>query len=360
VNSPTHLRKKAGLLATKERWASGTIIKSVSDYLESLHYQRDDTSGVYGNGPVKGYAFSTHPTHAYISIGAWFAMGNHGNGGENAKGSSKTMDRARVLNMRLGSILEWDYKTLRRKFDSKDGSDFCIIDVSFQNLLPNFMVQKSAMVVNDVDSANEWLVSKNKSPSYLRVLFQGAARDYSLGLRWQDMYEPTDHVDPHCCSVLGTWVQVDAFSVWLGWREPLSHFNGKAFYRDANRWVPLLLPIMETYVVWRGYINFEISFKPGFTLTGIYLDHLTKLLRQLHTQIGGRSEIRYGTPKADQVIFLDCVFTNSFQRVFDMLHQELQVIEVALHPGKYHPNTKPCTRVELSEMYGFTGRTVGD
>lgn len=358
VEGKPHARERERLLDTEQRWRSGTTINKINNYLETLQYEGDDVPKGPRGFPVKvkGYALSTHPTMDYISLGSWFACGNHGNGGENAKGSSKTMDTARVLNMRTGDISEWNYQTLRRRFDSKDRNDFCIIDVSFKNLLPNFMLQKHALEVDSPTSAAEWLSSKDagKGPSYLRVLFQGGSRNYSLGLRWMDVYEETDHVDPHCCSVMRTWVQVDACSVWLGWREPLRMFRGKAYYRDANRWVPLLLPVMETYVVLRGYRNFEVIFKPGATVSGIYLDRLTRLLRKLHRQIGGRSEVRYGSPSADQVIFLDCVFTNSFNRVFEMLSAELSVKAVALHPGKHHPSTAPCARVHLASMYGFT------
>ncbi len=356
-NKPLARQRARLVMDADARWRSGTTINAVNNYLEALEYQGDVPKDPRGY-PVKvrGYALSTHPTLDYISIGSWFACGNHGNGGENAKGSLKTMDTARVLNMRTGDISEWSYKTLRKRFDSKDRRDFCIIDVSFKNLLPNIMIQKSALEVFDANTATEWLSSKEpgKGPSYLRVLFQGGSRDYSLGLRWTNIYEETDHVDPHCCSIMGQWLQVDICSVWLGWREPLRMFRGKVFYRDANRWIPLLLPVMETYAVLRGYRNFEIIFKPGVTVSGIYLDNLTRLLRQLHRRIGGRSEIRYGSPSADQVIFLDCVFTNSFHRVFEMLSAELSVKAVALHPGKHHPSTAPCARVHLASMYGFT------
>lgn len=325
------------LLSGNERWRSGTTIESALSYYEKL-----------------GYTFSTHPTMSYITLGAWFAAGNHGNGGESAMGSSKTMDVARVLNMHTGQIMEWNYKTLRRTFDSNVGADYCVIDISFQNMMPNKIVQKRALVVNSVNSAQEWLTSRTKSASHLRVLFQGAARNYSLGLSWHDPYDNNDHSDPHCCSRFGQWMQADVASVWLGWREPLSAFGGKSTYRNANNWMPLLLPFMESYAVLRGYRNFEIIFQPGSAMTGIYLHELTSSLRELHSQIGGRSEIRYGRDSADQCVFLDCVFTKSFYRIFQLLYSEFNIKSVALHPGKHHPPTSPCVRVHLASVYGFT------
>lgn len=234
------------LLSDEERWRSGTTIETVL-----VHYEK------------MGLTFATHPTMSYISLGAWFAAGNHGNGGEDANGSSKTMKTARVLNMRTGQIVEWNYKQLRRVFDSQQGTYHCVVDVSFQNMIKNIEVQKSAVVVDSIESANEWLNSKTKSRSYLRVLFQGRARDYSFGLKWQEPYDDNKHVDPHCCSIYGQWLQTDLANIWLGWREPLAAFSGKSSYRDANRWIPLLFPFMESYAVLRGFINFEVIFKPG-------------------------------------------------------------------------------------------------
>ena len=335
--------KEDSLLPKSERWASGTTITAVNDYYEKLKFQGNE------GGPVKGYTLSTHPTMDYISLGSWFACGNHGNGGGKALGSSETMHMARVLDMRDDSIDTCTYEQVRQRFDSCDATNFCIIDISFKNLVPNKMVQKRALKVNNVQTANEWL----DDTSYLRVLFQGAARDYSLGLQWKDVYSETDHVDPHCCSVFSQWVQADVCSAWMGCLEPLTSFQGKSYYRDANRWIPALLPLMETYIVLRGYRNFEVVFRPGHIVSGVYLDCLTRKLRQLHEEVGGRSEIRYGTSSADQVLFLDCVFTNKFGRVFEMLHS-IGVTEVALHPGKHHPETNPCNRVTLASVYGFS------
>ena len=37
-----------------------------------------------------------------------------------------------------------------------------------------------------------------------------------------------------------------------------------------------------------------------------------------------------------------------------MLNSEFNVNVVALHPGKHHPLTHPCIRVQLASMYGFS------
>lgn len=51
-----------------------------------------------------------------------------------------------------------------------------------------------------------------------------------------------------------------------------------------------------------------------------------------------------------------------------MLNREFNVDVVALHPGKHHPPTYPCIRVQLASVYGFsngkmlehgTGEVVG-
>lgn len=72
--------ESARLLDTEERWASGSTIEQVNKHLEKLEYRGDDVPKDPSGRPVqvRGYALSTHPTMSYISLGSWFACGNHG------------------------------------------------------------------------------------------------------------------------------------------------------------------------------------------------------------------------------------------------------------------------------------------
>ena len=52
----------------------------------------------------------------------------------------------------------------------------------------------------------------------------------------------------------------------------------------------------------------------------------------MHHEIGGRTEIRYGTG----VVFWDLSLQQSFERPY-MLLQKLGVVKIALHLSKYNP-----------------------
>lgn len=323
-------------------WLCGTTIRSVVE-----HYKKAENGGV---------TFSTHPTMDHISIGAWFAFGNHGNGGnhEQTKGSSETLRLARVLDMETMRVSAMPYKELREAFDTEPRR-YCVISVAFNDaaMVKNEPVQKRGVVVDSVASADEWL----RKGAYLRVLFQGAARDYALGVLWQDKYDEEqweEHLDPHCCSRFCLYAQTDACSVWGGWHESMARYRGRCSYADANRWMPHVLPIEAVFAVAMGYYNFEIIFKLDAALNGVLLFELTRSLIRMHNTHGGRSEIRYGKPSATEPIYLDVVLRRSadFSAPFRMLKRDFGVCEVALHPGKYWPaTTAPCERVSLHDMY---------
>jgi hypothetical protein len=332
-------RLKEGQSKKEEYWHCGNTIR----YMVQHFSHRDRT-------------FSTHPTMDYISIGAWFAMGNHGNGGnhKSTKGSSDTLQSARVLNMNTQQTVYMNYKQLRQAFDTSP-RDYCVISVAFNedNLSHNSVVQKRGIVVNSIQSASDWLAKG----AHLRVLFQGAARDYAIGLRWEGEYDEKlcqSHRDPHLCSRFCLYAQVDLCSVWGGWHESMHKFRGCSTHADANRWMPLLFPIETVFTVAMGYYNFEIIFKLNTALNGLVLFQLTRSLIRMHEAHGGRSEIRYGAEDKDEPIFLDVVLRRSadFSAPFRMLAHEFEVTQVALHPGKYRPaSTAPCKRVTLYEMY---------
>ncbi len=323
-----------------EYWLCGTTIRSVVE-----HYKKAENGGV---------TFSTHPTMDYISIGSWFAFGNHGNGGnhEETKGSSETMRLARVLDMNTSNVEEMSYERLRHAFDTQPRR-YCVISVAFQNLVKNKMVQKRGIVVDSYRSANEWL----KEGAYLRVLFQGAARDYAVGVRWEGKHDEgqwEEHLDPHWCSRFCLYAQTDACSMWGGWHESMAKYRGRSSYADANRWMPSISPVETAFVVAMGYYNFEIIFKLDAALTGVFLFELTRSLIRMHNSHGGRSEIRYGKRSPTEPIFLDVVLRRSadFSAPFRMLERDFGVSTVALHPGKYLPDsTAPCERVSLHAMY---------
>lgn len=315
-------------------WAAGTPLATVTRFAEK-----------------RGSAFDTHPTMESISLGAWFAMGNHGNGGDAASGSSFTLIKARVLDMRTNTIEQLTYPDVRRRFDARDGSRYCIIAVQLK-LRINFKLQKKAIVVDSPQAAADWLTPGTQ----LRVLFVGAARKrYGLGVRW---FKPTrprlavvDH--PHFLSRCCTWLQADVCSAVCGCHEPMSNWDGVTTLANANRWTPPLFPFETLFVVLSGVRNFEVIFTLGREMTGDLLHTFVQtLLDDVHAHAGGRTEIRHGQPGGNTPVFLDCALRSGFHYVFAMLERKFGVKEVALHPGKYtHVSTFPCRRVSLSRVY---------
>jgi hypothetical protein len=294
------------------RWAAGTTIREVTDALWT-----------------ENLTFESHPTQDDISIGSWFARGSHGNGGDRNHGSSHAFKNATVLDMERGELELIDsYETLRSRFDTREGSNLVIVDVLFDrdHLVVDYVLQKQMIRVEGPDSAREWL----RAGAVLRVLFVGAARDYGLGVRWGDLYEPTDHRDPHCCSRCCTFLQADVCSVVCGCHEPADKWSGLVSLRDANRWTPPLLAADTVLVALGGLRNFELIFRARLDADRLW--RLVRELRAVHKRHGGRSEIRHGT----DIVFVDVVLGRAFDAPLRAL-EALDVREFAFHPGKWIP-----------------------
>lgn len=321
----------------RKRWLAGTTIASCAKRLLA----------------EEGVTFPSHPTMDYISLGAWFGFGNHGNGGDENTGSSKCLKNARVLNMITGDIETLEYPELRRRFDGvgdHDPKDYCILDVAFKGLVPNQALEKRGIIIDSAEAASEWL-----SPgAVLRVCFQGAARDYAIALRW--MKAPNKVIDhPHLCSRFCMYTQVDICSVCCGWHEPIRKFTGVMNHYNANRWMPTVWPLETVTVVLSGFRNFELVFLLGKTLDGNTLFKLITNMIAIHKEVGGRSEVRYGKPGPNTPVFLDCAFNRGSNRVFEMLRRDFGIKETALHPGKHtRLSTAPLIQVPLAKVYGMT------
>ena len=300
-------------------WAAGTTIKRVLD-------QYDKTP-------------PSHPSHDDITIGSWFATGSHGSGGDAGKSSSSVLHSAEVVCFDPPSIKIYEqYEQLRAVFDRSN--NHVITWVKFHNFVQNVQLQKRAFDVVDIASADKWL-SKG---AVLRVLFVGAARD-GLGIRWEVPYEQTRHVDPHCCSKCCIFIQTDICSACCGCKDDYSHWNGLTTLREANRWIPPIIPFETFIAVIGGHINFEFVFRIQKMNANI-LDKMLRMLRKMHREIGGRTEIRYGT----SVIFWDLSLQGSFERPFQLL-VELGVERIALHPGKAQPQVSVIPIVSIGDIY---------
>lgn len=292
-------------------WRAGSTIREVIDYYVK-----------------QGKAFASHPSITDITIGAWFATGSHGNGGNAGKPSSSVLEKVEIVCFDPPSVKIIDnYKAIRAIFDSPNVNHL-ITYVKFHNLEENRMLQKRAFDVNSVQSANKWL-----SPgAILRVLFVGAARD-GLGIRWEKPYEKTEHIDPHCCSKCSTFIQADVCSSICGYRENYKHWNGLTTLYNANIWAPPSIFPLETFIaVIGGITNFELVFRVK-EMNGVLLEKMVRLLREMHKDIGGRTEIRYGTG----VVFWDLSLTKIFEKPFNLLTEYFGVTRLAFHPGKYQP-----------------------
>ena len=304
-------------------WAAGTTIKQVLD-----HYDK---------------TFPSHPSQDDITIGSWFATGSHGSSGDAGKSSSSVLHSAEVVCFDPPSIQIYEnYEKLRAIFDRPN--NHVITWVKFHNLVPNAPIQKRAFDVVDIASADKWL-SKG---AILRVLFIGAARD-GIGIRWETPYEETQHIDPHCCSKCCTFFQADVCSACCGCKENYSHWNGLTTLREANKWIPPIIPFETFIAVLGGHINFEFVFRlpePSGEMNATILNKMLKMLREMHREIGGRTEIRYGT----SVVFWDLSLQKSFERPFQLLNT-LGVERVALHPGKAQPKVNIIPIVSIGDIY---------
>ena len=316
---------------SEERWAAGTTIKTLSDIFKK-----------------KGLTFPSTPSHQDITIGAWFAMGNHGSGGDIGRPSSSVLADATIIDMRRREIMRnVTGAQLRRLFDTSQGR-YIIVDVQFKDLVDDKIIQKRGIEIDTrvrefgIQQCEEWLLPG----AYLRLCFLGAARTQAIGLRWEDVYSHTKHKDPHCCSKICTFLQADVCSVFGGCYEDMKHWDGKTLLSDANQWIPPLSELNTLSVILQGLKNFEIVVK--IDLDAATLWTLMKELKDMHDTYGGRSEIRYGT----QYLFIDVVMAKGFQRPFAILY-DMGVEEIALHPGKWKPIPAFVKEISLSNMYNL-------
>lgn len=322
---------------SNDRWRAGTPLAQVAKELKK-----------------RNLVFPSSPTMDFIGVGTWFAMSNHGNGGDANTGSSKCLLDARVLNMETGSIDTIRYAELRRRFDYSP-KQYLILDVRFQNLITNTDLHKRALIVDSPDSAAAWLAPG----AVLRVLFLGSARSYGLGIRWTNAVpdELPEHRDPHFGSRVCLFWQADVFSaLCCGWHEPLSNFSSVESHYNANRWTPTVLPLMTVSVVLGGYKNFEVIFKLDDALNGNRLFRLISSMHGLHRRLGGRTEIRCGATASSAPIFMDCVLRKGFSEVFQLLADEFAVTECALHTSKAQTLTSPLNKVSYGTMLGIETR----
>lgn len=316
------------------RWRAGTTIAAVNK-----HFLENDKT------------LPSHPTMDYISIGSWVSCANHGNDGDAQ--TVDAIDLVTILDMGSNTTRRVSYAEARRIFDVDFEKRHCVLDVSF-NAVENRLTQKRGILVKDPQSAADWLAPG----AQLRLLFLGAARGHGIGLRWERPYDDSPHRNPHCCSRFCQFLQVDVFSVFCGWHEPMSKFSGKVTLHNANRWTPPIYPFMTIGVVLSGIVNFEIFFRLERALDGATLSVLVEEAIAMHKRLGGRSEIRYGRPSANSIVHWDLSLARGHDAPFRLLFERLGVKRVAMHPGKYDvEETAPCARVSVTELTGGPSAT---
>lgn len=304
-------------------WGGGSTIKEVLN-----HYKK------------QGLTFPSHPSQDDITIGSWFATGSHGNAGDMGQPSSSVLSAVQVVCFNPPSVQTYDnYEQLRTVFDQQN-QNHVISWIKFHKLVPNTTIQKRAFDVNSVNGAAKWLAPG----AILRVLFVGAARD-GLGIRWEKPYDLTAHTDPHCCSKCCTFFQADVCSACCGCKEDYRRWNGLTTLREANIWVPNIIPFETFIAVIGGYINFEIVFRlDKVDAEGLY--NMVHELRQMHLSIGGRTEIRHGR----SVVFWDVSIQQHLERPF-LLLEKLNIQRIALHPGKAQPRNCKLPIVSIGDIY---------
>lgn len=316
--------------AMTERWLAGTTIAEVQKY-----YLAQDLT------------LSSHPTMDYISIGSWVAYFNHGNDG-NSNNTRCAIKNVTLLNLEneIFEVLDLHHARVRIE-TQRHVSQHVVVDVEF-NLVRNDWLQKRALIINSPTSAKEWLDPKAE----LRLLFMGAARDYAIGLRWEEPYDRSiDHHDPHTCSRFCQFIQIDVCSALGGWHEALDMYKGLTKRYDANRWSPPIFPFMTVAVILSGTLNFEILFCWDDILDGHKLHQFIMASIKMHKRIGGRSEIRYGKSSSNTIFYWDVSLSRNFEEPFKLLRKDFKVHRVALHPGKYNSlSVQPCQRVDITRL----------
>lgn len=317
---------------SRDKWYAGTTIAAVN--AELLRY---------------GQTLTAVPTMQYISIGSWFAQGNHGNNSYTHPGSEAIFKEATVMDMRTSETKPVStYKELREKFDGEEAGAYVVLTVTIDvksGVVQNDYVQKRGIVIDSPSAAAAYLLPGAK----LMLVFVGSARRHAVGLRWDLPYDSKrTHRDPHDCSVSCQFLQADLCSLYCGCIESMRNFTGTSTLANANTWVPHLTALEEMTVVLLGWINFEIIFNLGGQLSGITLFRLTSSLSAMHYQHGGRSELRVSSFNTS-IVYVDVSLRKkSFSAPFAMLSSVFGTKEVALHNGKFTQiSTAPCKRVSL-------------
>lgn len=305
----------------------------------------------------------SHPSISNISLGGWLGPSSHGSAGDSGYGSSHAVrpdDGIVVWNMRTVARGGQDYsqrvgyEQLRLMMDEDvNAGEHLVVRVYFDpaRLSPNRMVQTELVVVEDAQSASEYL----KLGRILSVLFVGSARKEALGLRYTKVEPDTNtrrplitccpclpceqqHIDPHDCSRDCRAAQLDTCSFIGGWYErSLNVWRGRSTLRDANLFTPLYLPpLIVLAAPFSGVYNFEIFCRlPADTLmTGLWLHRLLLLLHEGFQETRGRAEIR-NDKLADGVLFLDIgIGSVGFEMPFRAVNK-LGITVAALHSSKY-------------------------
>lgn len=349
----THHCKGLAKPETPDTWLAGTTIAHMNS-----HYKK------------RGVCLINHPTMDYISVGAWFANGNHGNGGSSRLALGKVLDTANVLRFDgvTFSLKSMTQKELLKSVhedmaypDRRTRTYVLSITINKKSALvsKDAWLQKRAVEVRGIaqgDEENAGFIPRSlEAASYwlskdvhLRVMFFGVARDYGLGVLWTDVYNPKEtHIDTHCGSTWGQFVQADNCSACCGLIESLDKWRGKTRFANANKWVPQLFPIETVTVLLLGYINFETIIELPNPLTQAELCRVTDEIVRIHKTVGGRSELRQNAEAGSRVIYLDWALrSGKYKEVYLCLRDRLQAKDgkVALHMGKHQH-----TASEISE-----------
>ena len=300
-------------------WLAGATVGQVCEELRAMNL-----------------TLSSRPTLDDTTLGSWISANGHGNASTLAGGANATFKEVRVLDMLSDSVLVAPGSAVKELFEGEGAYKYCVLSCKLK-VVYDGVVQMKGTKIEDAESAAEWLAPT----SQLRVMFVGAARDYGLGIVWQQKTEAelqrASHVNPHFASRVCFYLQVDICSVVCGWHESLKKYDGFSRLSDANRWSywgwPLGIGLAQLGIVCAGLHNFEIFYvKDG--VDGVYLWDLTQSLVNMHHRVGGRTEIRVATEGAMNICHLDCSLHVSKSRlVFDLLY-DMGVREAALHRGK--------------------------
>lgn len=311
----------------KRTWLAGTTLKQVQRELAS------ETPPMQLIGV---------PSSSYVTLGAWVATLGHGNSGP-AAAHDLVVASAKVFDQATGLVLEMNASKLLDAFGkgANLASQYVVLSVTLEDgIFPDEPVKRQGRrLVTEVDA--NWFLDKR---SLMRAVFIGNTK--ALALRW--IPHNGDAIAESI--VLKVWLFIFAA---LGWGSAMPNYEGNDSTGKLSDEVYLFPDSFNPPQLWTqmilNIVNYELYTK-DIVLDAPTLLVVSERLQRLHTEHGGRTELR----KLGDIVFFDMAMwagRDAFRASFKALH-DLGIKKCAQHPGKYWHTvaTAACGGVDLVDV----------